>query len=139
MADFTLDTSGVVDPWPFEPETPVIRWRDLSPFEQGHVEALFTDCIHLIQGDEEDGLYWVPHFSDLSPEALALIRRDCTSELAVLHETTREHFRAMPRMGAAFWRARQGNSSLGVTPHSGAKPLTISLSDEGKVVLQVAT
>lgn len=42
MADFTLDTSGVV--WaPVRNDVQnVFAWSDLSPFEQGYVEALFA-------------------------------------------------------------------------------------------------
>lgn len=44
MSDFTLDTSGVAlmpSPGIDEPAHPVV-WSDLSPFEQGYVEAMFA-------------------------------------------------------------------------------------------------
>ncbi len=133
MGDFTLDTSGeivgeggaLIGRW---------GWPDLSPFAQGYVEALFADSVHLIQGDEYDGLYWVPRFSDLSPEALALILRDCAAA-QIAHPLTADcDIAAHRRAGAQYWFER----CVICEDRDGNPPLTPYLSDDGKVCLTEA-
>lgn len=61
-------------------------------------------------------------FSDLSPEALAMILADCALRAAGLDDLDRED-------GALFWAERQAGKWLAFPP------LTVSLGDGGKVEL----
>lgn len=127
MNTFTLDTSGAVlirvpdIPGIHGRQFHSIKWSDLSPFEQGYVEGLFADFIatKLVK------IGVPPGFSDLSPEALALIRRDC--------EAFSRDFTGKGRMaeaGRQFWTDRQ-RGLLRTYP-----PLAPYLSDDGKVHLR---
>lgn len=158
MADFTLDTSGAVGPmltiipWTRNYEahvgnTQYVTWSDLSHFEQGYVEALF--------GDGPTGSCWrtelsrvamarirsstprdrIIAFSDLHPETLAAIRKDCAAFGARYKRSDTK------ARGAEFWRHRQrgfygvaGNRGRPVFP-----PLTPFLDDEGRVRLREAS
>jgi hypothetical protein len=127
MEAFTLDTAGLVS----LPASVVIAsgnrqcspvaWSDLSPFVQGYIEALaeYSDRELGEAFERRHGAGEVIGFSDLSPEALALILKDC------------EHARASDtaEAGRLFWTMRQGGK-LTAFPR-----LTVSLSDEGKVLL----
>lgn len=138
MTDFTLDTSGAVEIPTTVPWTPsheahagpvrIVRWPDLDAFTQGYVEALLKNLIVDQQTNsrgetihEQDA-----GFSDLSPEALAMILADC----AAWHKshpgsTRRAH-------GQRLWTERQ----LGTLDRF--PPLTVSLGDDGKVRLALS-
>lgn len=132
MSGFELDTSGVVA---FSHEMATrngwrihTRWTDLDPFTQGYIEALFVgsfrDGTHAVlpshmQGDSVR--MWRVGFSDLSPEALALILRDC--------EAYRRQYVLPWYDGAEFWRGRQS----GEIPARFFPPLSVTLGDDGKV------
>lgn len=62
-----------------------------------------------------------PRFSDLAPETLAAILKDCEANSST--DSTK-------RSGALFWRNRQE----GAVPDF--PPLTLTLSDDGEVVFQ---
>jgi hypothetical protein len=123
VAEFTLDTSGAV-----RLRRDKIRlntlWSDLDPFTQGYVEALFASEIEDDIGAKVSfaRLYG---FSDLAPEALAIILADCAEFSAnpIYRdvELTAEH-------GRLFWRLRQAGCP-------DFPPLTVSLGDDGKVRL----
>lgn len=178
MAEFTLDTSGVVLPfhrydlqWNAEPVG--YRWPDLSPFAQGYVEALLRDAwdqgVVILDrwGDGEDDTDQNrPGFSDLSPEALALILRDCEamretpigadpflrdaprSDIPLAHWLAQRG--TLREAGAAFWAYRNGDKDAFLRANvitivvlgkveAAAKafpPLTPYLSDDGKVCLR---
>lgn len=137
MGDFTLDTSGEVT-FPAiiamtgEPDSIALsyRWRHLDAFTQGYVEALFEtlDERNFIErlGEHGDPDYG---FSDLSPEALAAILKDCARAKPM------EGYRAdeYAKMGRQFWMNRQS----GLLPER-FQPLTVTLSDDGKVYLAEA-
>lgn len=117
---FQLDTSGnvsltLVQGVPYE-IAGGHEWSDLSPFTQGYIEALFDDYGPIwIQGDDYDGLYWVPRFSDLAPETLDRIIADCEAKATALAcPLTAED-------GRVFWRKFMSRS------------LTVQLCDDGKV------
>lgn len=128
---FTLDTSGYVEHPRGSDDVSAIYWSDLTPFAQGYVEALFASER---PGYDDAGLggHYVCGFSDLSPEALALILRDCAAFIETAHPPTSPD--NDQRRGRAFWRLRQLNRYAGMWP-----PLTVSLDDDGKVRLAVAS
>lgn len=137
MTETTLDTSGAVDMeghrrYGDRLLARQIRWSDLSPFVQGYVEALWLSAYHdgqfatAMKARRRD--MKLPGFSDLSPEALALILRDC--------EALTEDFpgvAAVRAAGSDFWMARNHPEGLPRFP-----PLTPYLSDDGKVCLREA-
>lgn len=128
---FQLDTSGGVGVMPgWEAPVPTsnrfIFWAGLNPFTQGYIEAMLW--APLIQGDDEDGLYWTPRFSDLSPDALTKIIADCE---ACLDRFKPPHPDA--ELGAAFWSGRNHTGS-GNEFHPHFLPLTVALDGAGKVV-----
>jgi len=195
MEVFTLDTSGYVTlrredaSWKGRPR-PDIYWEDLSPFEQGYIEALLQDLASgpLIRLSAEDSavfagallnpakpnealekaskryreavaaqkasgifptpiLVAAPGFSDLSPEALGAIRKDCAAYLAKAAESEAEVRAYSGASNAAkvrqawlggggkqFWEQRNTTDSL----KAFWPPLTVVLSDEGKVCLRGA-
>jgi hypothetical protein len=118
---FQLDTSGTIRlvPAKSDPDGPIYRWSDLSPFAQGYIEALFADTVARIQSGQmapmEGPRRW-PDFSDLDPEALARIIADC--EAAGPAEPRAYTADALRRMGAEQWKR---------------STLTIQLGDDGKV------
>jgi hypothetical protein len=120
----TLDTSGAVAlPHAAHGQTFCSTlWSDLTPFQQGYVEALFASYQNAVHGDANAGL----RFSDLAPEALALIQKDC-ERVCDLAGTDG----GSPVVGAAFWRNRQGGTAS-------FPPLTVTLGDDGKVHLRAA-
>ena len=139
---FTLDTSGAVTF--LHPAAPRgllrhdVRWPDLSPFEQGTLWAMFAS-IPEYAPLSTPGCTWVyreRRFSDLAPEALDLIRRDCAAFSAVLSHPSRE-------AGGLLWQERQAGKwhepqIVGKTRLPAFPPLTSYLSDDGKVRLREA-
>jgi hypothetical protein len=129
MTTFTLDTSGWVDM--ASQATPVrelpfnVRWSDLDAFTQGYVEALFASVEYPAC---QDTAYLPKGFSDLVPEALAMILADCgaAAKSPGLYGKLAGH-------GALFWSERQ----RGLLNEDGPTfpPLTVSLGDDGKVRL----
>lgn len=134
MGEFLLDTSGSVGPISGDRWTPsFLHWTDLSPRAQGYVEAMFASLIG------PDGKALMPRdasrrgllreartvgFSDLAPEALALIRKDCEASRDWYEPHGDERAR-----GALFWHDRQNG-------HPGFPPLTVYLNDQGKVAIR---
>lgn len=136
MGEFTLDTSGSVDTTERAGDMFINRawrWSDLDAFTQGYVEAALAE----LDRDEAcwiDGVGHVsPKFSDLAPEAVALIRRDCAAHEKAYPLTAhdpRRHGR-----GRNFWRNRQA----GMWTSSGWPVLTVSLGDDGRVYLRASS
>jgi hypothetical protein len=137
MGGFTLDTSGEVlvqrasSGGPF-----AYTWSDLSPFEQGYIEAAKHAHRYLMGSGRAPGGYvhvdW--GFRHLAPETLAAILKDCGDALrmgSADYMRTEEH---LQRAGAIFWRSRQ----RGGLKYRGHPPLTLSLGDDGKVYLRGA-
>lgn len=121
MAAF--DTSGEVGPMPAGPYNErSFRWGDLSPFAQGYVEALLLEFGHTWSDDNGDLFV---SFSDLSPEALAMILRDCEAWTKVYPKAA---------SGQSFWRCRQEQ----LVKRPAFPPLRVYLNDAGKVCLEVA-
>lgn len=162
------DTSGaVVIPHPgksprariLAPLDEVVRWSDLSPFEQGYVEAMFASGVRQcerccgngeliadearylspLDGDKGDeavgdcpncsgrGEFTLGGFSDLAPETLAAIRKDCSAIVALYQPHIEGRIGASA--GEGFWLGRQ----LGHYATDGFPPLTVTLGDDGKV------
>lgn len=139
MSEFRLDTSGEVRGSRLV-EGPDGNWRshwawpDLSPFEQGYVEAKFASMERAPNGSpilrgttsKQIGTAHFVGFSDLAPETLAAIRKDCAGlrKRHVIVSGVPEHERAH---GRGAWCNRQ----LGKTP--GFPPRTLILSDDGLI------
>lgn len=155
MTTFTLDTSGAVASHPY-PSKDIIshtRWTDLTPFQQGYIEALLREL---------DARRWAayrascvaspgrhlpvplhPKFDWLHSDALALILRDCEALTSAPYG-----YGQTASVGGYCWRLRQARwdspeTLNGPLPDAAAlcqrfPPLTVSLSDEGKVELKVA-
>jgi hypothetical protein len=126
---FTFDTSGFVAmrTHSLGIVTQSVRWTDLTPFQQGYVEALFASISELPSGTNPPAGEWRPFaFSDLSPEALALILRDCERQATVYTDRKPDVLD-----GQIFWDGRKNH----VLRPYGFPPLTVSLNDAGKVCL----
>ena len=129
MADFTLDTSGCIHMpgVPLSSISPRFIWSDLSPFAQGYVEALLREANAALhaeraqQGRERSRFDRDLVFSDLAPESLALILRDC------------EDGADGARGGRLFWEMRRRDAFKG---NPLFPPLTPYLGDDGKVYLR---
>lgn len=125
MPEFQLDTSGKAYRSISETSMEAIRWADLDAFTQGYVEALFAGgIVDITAEDIRNGTY---RFSDLAPETLAAILKDCAAFIAAWPDFTPDH-----SSGGAFWRVRQLGSDLRVKSFP---PLTSYLGDDGKVYL----
>ncbi len=144
-----FDTSGAV--WVDPAECPGIGWlwSDLSPFAQGYVEALFAsawadedeliaDLIGAFDGPagmfDERGERG-PQFTDLSPEALAMILADCASMEAIATGFGVKKIDAAK--GRNFWNGRQAFGGYRLTSVTSVAfpPLRVFLNDTGKVCL----
>lgn len=140
MCGFTLDTSGVVaDASPSPPrvngEPCSYRWENLTPFQQGYVEAALSEYAvrkawRLRHGGPNDIPPAVP-FRHLAPETLALVLKDCErrdhEDFVNINGST-----DVRAEGRWFWTARQ-RGSLETFP-----PLTVTPGDDGKVYLRGA-
>lgn len=134
MAEFTLDTSGYVkkpgregSPWADDKWT----WSTLDPFTQGYVRRALEDnapeinatinarCLDL--GEDRPPVA----FSDLAPETLAAMMKDCAAYLA-LHSVP-ETAANYSSLGRDFWHDRQSGRCPAFPP------LTLYLGDDGKV------
>lgn len=140
---FELDTSGEVVCPVSSPGNNVVFhwvWGNLSPFEQGYVEALFASGVAMYPNDHfmrtlpEGRKPWA--FSDLHPETLEAIRKDCAAWLA------RHRWIDRAESGETFWRYRGLRTfpgrRFGYREMIPFPPLTPSLDNEGKVRLQAA-
>lgn len=134
MSTFTLDTSGRVA-GDHAGLTVWYEFDDLSPFAQGCVEALFASIEYPAA---QDTRYLDKGFSDLSPEALAMILRDCELFL-------NRHPGWVTRGGGSlFWKGRhdqeeRSSGSLFSDTLRDFPPLRVSLDDAGKVQLTALT
>lgn len=120
---FTLDTSGAVYGQSPQWGGTCIFWSDLSPFAQGYVEAMLIESA---RGWTDTGKL-VVSFSELHPEALDMILRDCE----VLARRVGYMAKADAEMGALVWAQRQ-DGKISAFP-----PLRVYLDDGGKVRLEV--
>ena len=107
MPEFVLDTAGEVHGEGAGGIPGYCIWADLDTFAQGYIEAMFfTDS-----GDEEGQLGDLG-FSDLAPDTLAAIIRDCAA-----FQETRAWADALENYSGAdettagrdFWYTRQGH------------------------------
>lgn len=129
---FTLDTSGFV--WLQHGQLANTYWEDLTPFQQGYVEALLASISELPSGINPPAGEWRPFaFSDLAPEALAMILRDCERIHGRARGALTNGLARPTDPGGAFWRLRQRGIYGDDFP-----PLTPSLSDDGRVHLREA-
>lgn len=130
---FQLDTSGAVPLVGSYPELgrDMVRWEDLSPFEQGYIEGLLRS----LADDYGDRLkVWTgahhrwTGFSDLHHSALALILRDCEGYEASGRVVGL--WRGDADQGAHFWRWRSQAAD------EFFPVLTPTLGGDGKVYLR---
>jgi hypothetical protein len=149
MEAFTLDTSGVVEGPIGTPDGQrynAIGWAFLTPFQQGYVEALFAGGVSDEWFDHDEGrrkaitIYPAGFtFSDLAPETLAAILRDC--ERAA--ETYPDPAAMTAEAGRAFWAERQTRPHKAFIANrrggyhvTNFPPLTPYLGDDGRVYLR---
>lgn len=124
-----LDTSGAVPMsrtffHPLKSGDAPIVWSDLSPFAQGYIEAAFESLAE--QSRTGVGSFARYAFSDLAPEALALILADC----GAIRRTRGTGTDMVVRdLGASTWRARQRGISTAFPP------LTVTFDNDAKVRL----
>lgn len=135
-----MDTSGFVEGPPAGVRTKRNYWPDLSLFEQGYVEALFKALRdkHSFRNQplvrEAISKYG---FSDLAPETLAAILKDC----AAFGQTWRMQEPEGARPGPGFARGEQGGRDFWMMRQRGAltdppfPPLILTIRDDGKIYL----
>jgi hypothetical protein len=170
MPGFTLDTSGTVHAVPGAPAGqgtyhPVdLDWCDLDAFTQGYISALFASSYDVLPGfmatanqPETDKLRTHPvGFSDLAPETLARIIKDCAAFRDGMASALGAHFPQRPlwpegdeRHGLAgrdFWLTRNGAgagfwdggwpepyASALTAAAEAAGPAEIYLGDDGRI------
>jgi hypothetical protein len=131
-----FDTSGdvYVEAGPHKGQ--IFMWRNLSPFAQGYIEALFASIDRDFMGEPRFEVTAKPEgvgklflnvgFSDLSPETLAAILRDC--------EIAENEWSFLPGRdgGVELWKGRQQGAYIAWSI------LTPYLGDDGKVYLRAA-
>jgi hypothetical protein len=136
MSTFTLDTSGAVVTAHGGDVGSLAVWYefdDLSPFVQGYTEAMFASAVGTPEfwaNDRNAGYPDGVGFSDLAPETLAAILKDCeafTNEVDGLPARLQT-----ADAGRTFWMRRQD----GARP--GFPPLTPYLGEDGLVYLRGA-
>ena len=126
MTEFKLDTSGgVLAKW--DGGNPRhISWTMLSPFVQGYVEAQAEELAKWFMA--ECGLNsLILRFVNWAPETLARIIEDCEAL------DTRTDGPRSAQQGRDFWTTRQTGDA---TWSCRFPPLTVYLSDDGKVCLR---
>lgn len=139
MVDFKLDTSGEVELTAGGALSAHYTWTDLSPFAQGYVEALFDGFYRQEQAKARDHFPRVSEafarygFSDLSPEALALILKDC--EVYERHYPMKPFAEYRRARGAAFWAERNSGKRTSDWSPVHFYPQAVSLGDDGKIHL----
>lgn len=106
MTEFQLDTSGVVYiPAPLcgRIHGYGVTWDDFDLLQQGYVEALLRDFNNNARpaGAVWTGTYY--GFSDLAPETVQKIIRDCAALQAALSEHQFDY-----SQGWCFWNYRNG-------------------------------
>jgi hypothetical protein len=105
------------------------RWTDLDAFTQGYVEQVLKTVWLSLDRATLDGMSLTGQcmaFSDLSPEALAAILRDCAEAQSKMGAAYGKH----SSEGAAFWANRQTGW------YASFPPLSAYLGDDGKVYLR---
>lgn len=108
-------------------------WSDLTPFAQGYVEAIKASAPTLKEHRPASGgdgwVYFHWTFSDLAPETLAAILKDCEeAPYAQLARVSEGHVAV--ELGRTLWRERQSDK------YRAFPPLTPYLGDDGKVCLR---
>jgi len=127
MSEFQLDTSGAVliptgIDAPGQTTHTVHAWRSLDAFTQGYVEALLRSMgLQYFGSGESDDTPRFVGFSDLAPETLATIIRDCAEYTAAPDDRT---------LGSWFWHNRQ-QGIIGPRP-----PLTPTVGSDGLIYLK---
>lgn len=134
----TLDTSGeIIVVGGSERNGRRTTWRDLDPFTQGYIEALFASIERTTANlvwDADDHARFA-RYSDLAPETLAAILKDCEAYQVA---------GPLPRQwGEHFWKSRQNCFEASQRPtrvamHAKYPPLTPYLGDDGRVYLREA-
>lgn len=132
MAEFKLDTSGMV--YPMEPrvrlpagDANAIKWSDLSPFAQGYVEAAFASLSprgYRYETGSSAPEYRPWAFSDLAPETLAAMLKDCERRAEPLEQLGTHAYG-----GGNFWRDRQ----VGHLIERGFPPVALYLGGDGLI------
>jgi hypothetical protein len=121
-----LDTSGRVA-GNFEGLAVWYEFEDLTPLAQGYITAMLRDWVSRVDANRSQrSVYLRPSvvsFTDLAPETLATILKDC--EAALPFYRGRDEF-----TGALFWRDRQEGR---VIPRRFG-PLHLNTNPTGRIV-----
>lgn len=124
---FKIDTSGGVErlnDWTGHTKW---RWSDLSPFQQGAVEAALRELRFRLRAARHYDAAKNVRFDRLTPATLQRIMADCERQAAAAYSD-----RAPDRLdGEIFWEARQA----GRLRSHGFPPLTTSLAEDGLIHL----
>ena len=122
-----LDTSGVVRA-DIDGMISPVGWEDLpNDFVRGFIRAMLLEFGHAWAND--DGDLFVS-YSDLAPEALDMIIRDCEAMQSGLLIGSGQDG------GREAWASRQsGWKDWGTTPSHRFPPYRITLTEAGKVAL----
>ncbi len=134
---FTLDTSGGIRTCDGDSR---VYWRDLSPFMQGYIEAMFAseratdvtkaDWLPDAEAVGASGACALPcdaGFSDLAPETLARIIADCEAILGLEWLS----YQNTIHDGRMLWEEHQKRDLAKYNDRF--PPLTVTLGDDGKV------
>lgn len=146
MTEFTFDTTGLVTIPLGTPKTGDHRafwaWEDFTPFEQGYIKALFASGI--VGLSENSPLKVAPvylggprpfAFSDLAPETLDAIRKDCAIGAGLYAAPMLAAFE-----GADLWERRQRGDFLKFPMTAKMlRPLTPYLGDDSKIYLRATS
>lgn len=133
-----LDTSGMVELYEFVRGASTnwspgpIAWGGLDAFTQGYIEAMAADWSRVVSADPRTAARQPPFhwgFSDVAPETLAAILKDCGAHEVAYPLQARDPRRH--NRGVNFWRNRQA----GMWANSGWPPLKPYLGDDGRVYL----
>ena len=96
-----------------------IGWSDLSPFQKGYIEAMFSSAV-------APQTMWPCRFQDLAPETLVRILSECKERSESLGSPFKTEW-----LGQNFWECRQRNEFEGGSYDF--PPLTVTLGDDGKI------
>lgn len=135
MSEFSLDTSGSIQFRDSHGELMTYRWSDLTPFEQGYVEAMFASLYDpvfkkpVLRSGPID--FRGVAFRHLAPETLARILKDCEA-----YRGERDKRGPYPasywtaETGADFWGSRQAGTWISFPL------LDVTLADDGLIYLR---
>lgn len=126
---FTLDTGGAIYLRPHDNDDVPVTWSDLPPFVQGKLAAMWQSVRELRRDAEDAKQINLDDlgFRHLSPATLERIMGDCERDQQQGSALGNREDRETVEAGRRFWAERQTGNLFD------CPPLTVFLSDEGKV------